>query len=222
MTTILLLVVAGVLAGWVLPRVSPYIGFDTSVAGTAKLIRSWGAWGMAASIALMVIHSFLPFPAEIVALANGLVYGPVWGAALTWSGAMLGACAAFGVGRLLGRPLLQRFLPSESRQRLAVWSRTRGSGALLVSRLIPIIAFNVINYAAALAEISWWTFLWTTALGILPLTILFAVLGDQMLHMPLWAWLGLSVIVAIAWIALHRGHHPQDDAERRDDGNPSA
>lgn len=200
---ILLLAIAGVLVGWALPRTSAAIGFDSTVAGTAALIRSWGAWGMAASIALMVIHSFLPFPAEIVALANGLVYGPVWGAVLTWLGAMLGASAAFGVGRMLGRPFVQRFLPSEYKQRLADWSHTRGSITLLISRLIPVIAFNMINYVAALTEISWWSYLWATALGILPLTILFAILGDRMLSMPLWTWLVLGVGVAASWIALH-------------------
>ncbi len=200
---ILLLAIAGVLVGWALTRTSTAIGFDSTVAGAAALIRSWGTWGMAASITLMVVHSFLPFPAEIVALANGLVYGAVWGAVLTWFGAMLGASAAFGLGRMLGRPVVERFLPSAYKQRLADWSHTRGSVTLLVSRMIPVIAFNMINYLAALTEISWWSYLWATALGILPLTILFAILGDRMLRMPLWAWLVLSVSIAASLIALH-------------------
>ena len=54
--------------------------FDASVEGTAHRIRDWGMWGVAGSIGLMVAHSFLPFPAEIIACANGMVYGPWWGA----------------------------------------------------------------------------------------------------------------------------------------------
>jgi uncharacterized membrane protein YdjX (TVP38/TMEM64 family) len=34
----------------------------------------------------------------------------------------------------------------------------QGSGAMLVARLLPIIAFNLINYAAALAGIGWQIF----------------------------------------------------------------
>ena len=68
--------------------------------------------------------------------------------------------------------------------------------SLLIGRLIPLIAFNLINYAAALTEISWWTFLWATGTGILPLTILLNVVGDQMLTVPA---LGL----AIAWCSWH-------------------
>ena len=50
----------------------------------------------------MVAHSFLPFPAEIVALANGMVFGPLWGAVVIWVGAMLGAATAFALVRALG------------------------------------------------------------------------------------------------------------------------
>jgi uncharacterized membrane protein YdjX (TVP38/TMEM64 family) len=64
----------------------------------------------------------------------------------------------------------------------------RGAAVLLISRLIPVIAFNLINYAAGLAGISWWTFLWTTGLGILPLTALFTIMGDRLLTLPPWMW----------------------------------
>ena len=39
---------------------------------------------------------------------------------------------------------------------------------MLIARLLPIIAFNLINYAPALAGIGWWPFLWTTGPGIRP------------------------------------------------------
>ena len=52
-----------------------------------QTIRSWGAWGVLASIGLMVFHSFVPFPAELLAIANGMVYGPLWGTVITWTGA---------------------------------------------------------------------------------------------------------------------------------------
>ena len=78
---------------------------------------------------------------------------------------------------------------------------------MLTARLIPVIAFNLINYAAALTEISWWTFLWATGIGILPLTALSAILGDQMLSMPLWGWLLLGAVVLVIWFWLERRWH---------------
>ena len=199
---LLLLLSSGVLAWWLLPP-SWLLDLDNTVHGTAALMRSWGAWGILGSIGLMVAHSFLPFPAEIIACANGMIYGPVWGTVITWIGAMLGAATAFGLVRLLGRPFVHRVLSSRHQQQLALWSQEHGASALLSARLIPVIAFNLINYAAALTEISWWTFLWATGIGILPLTVLLNVLGDQMLTMPLWTWLALGGIAALTWLVLH-------------------
>lgn len=198
-----LLLVLGVSAWWLL---MPPAGVwpDMTIEGAVQLIRSWGGWGVAVSIALMVLHSFVPFPAEILACANGMIYGPVWGTVVTWIGAMLGASVAFGLVRALGRPFVYRMLKEAQHERLALWSRDRGAVALLTARLIPVIAFNLINYAAALTEISWWTFLWATGIGILPLTVLSAILGDRMLSMPLWGWLLLSAVVLLTWFWLER------------------
>src|SRR5687767_5453134 len=61
----------------------------------AEAIRGWGAWGPVGSMLLMVAHSLLPFPAELIAIANGAVFGLGPGVAITWAGAMLGALLGF-------------------------------------------------------------------------------------------------------------------------------
>lgn len=197
------LLILGVSAWWVLASPSG-VRPDMTIEGTVQLIRSWGGWGVAVSIALMVMHSFVLFPAEILACANGMIYGPVWGTVVTWVGAMLGASVTFGLMRALGQPFVHRMLNEAQCERLSLWSRDRGGVALLTARLIPVIAFNLINYAAALTEISWWTFLWATGIGILPLTALFVILGDRMLTMPLWGWLLLGAMVLLTWFWLER------------------
>lgn len=169
-----------------------------------ELIRGWGAWGVAGSMGLMVLHSFVPFPAECLAIANGMVFGLLWGTVITWSGAMLGAWLAFGLARLLGRPFVSRMVPARHWQRIDDWSGDHGWSALLVARLIPVIAFNLINYAAGLVRVSWWTFTWTTAVGILPLTVLMVLLGERMATMPAWAWVGLVLFAFVLWRLLHR------------------
>ena len=63
----------------------------------ANLLRASGAWAPLAVIMLMVVHSFVPFPAEILALCAGAVFGTLLGSALVWIGAMLGALLAFGL-----------------------------------------------------------------------------------------------------------------------------
>lgn len=167
-------------------------------------LRALGPWAVAGSIALMVIHSFLPFPAELLTLANGMVFGPFWGTVITWTGAMLGATSTFALVRLVGRPFVERMLSERQLVRLSAWSSTQGGITLLVARFIPLIAFNLLNYAAAMTNISWWTFIWATGLGILPLTILLNVFGASVLSMSSWVWLPLGVVVLLGWLLIRR------------------
>ncbi|PIW09892.1 MAG: TVP38/TMEM64 family protein [Comamonadaceae bacterium CG17_big_fil_post_rev_8_21_14_2_50_60_13] len=187
------------------------LGGDNTMEDVVAHIRAWGPWAALGSIVLMVVHSFLPFPSELITLANGMVFGPWWGSVITWIGAMLGAIATFGLVRLLGRPFVYRMLSEQQVKRLSDWSSRQGGVALLTGRLIPVIAFNLLNYAAALTSISWWTFIWATGLGILPLTILLNVFGARILNLTgaTWLWLLVAAVVLIGWLCVKCRAKPQ-------------
>ncbi len=189
-------------------------GEGLTVQAVERTIRSWGLWGVLASIGLMVAHSFVPFPAELVTFANGLVYGVFWGTVITWTGAMLGAFAAFGVARGLGRPFVEGMVAGRDWHALDDWAAREGWQVLLISRFIPVIAFNLINYAAGLTRVSWWTFAWTTGLGILPLTVVFVVMGD---HIEDLGWRTWALVLAgglLFWLALRRRLRRRSTADR--------
>jgi uncharacterized membrane protein YdjX (TVP38/TMEM64 family) len=176
----------------------------SSVGPLKEIIASWGRWGPAASIALMIAHSFVPFPAELLAIANGMLFGIVIGTLLTWTGAMLGALSAFALARWFGQALVRPLLGERGWHRMQSWIAKGGAGGLVVARLIPVISFNLVNYAAGMAGVGWWTFTWTTALGILPITFASVLVGSHMIEAPAWAW-GLLAVAAIAvWLAHRR------------------
>jgi uncharacterized membrane protein YdjX (TVP38/TMEM64 family) len=175
---------------------------DLSEADVERFVRAWGAWSGIGAVALMVLHSFLPLPAEIVPIANGMMFGPWLGIALTWIGAMLGAVLSFALARAFGTPFVRLVLGADGAAQIDRVSP--GPGTLLLLRLIPVISFNLINYAAGLMRVPWWTFLWTTALGILPLTIAMVLAGDMLLALPLWSWLIFALILIALWLWLRR------------------
>ena len=179
-------------------------GREVSVQHIEDLIRSWGMWGVLGSICLMMVHSFVPFPAEFVAIANGMTYGPVWGTVITWSGAMLGALIAFGLARKFGRPFVERMVAKRDWQRLDDWAAKDGWQVVLVARFIPVIAFNLINYTAGLTRLTWWQFTWTTGVGILPLTVLMVVMGDNIESFGWESWLLLLVGGLVLWLVVRR------------------
>ena len=187
--------------------------FGLTVQAMEEAIRSWGTWGVFASIGLMIIHSFVPFPAEFLAIANGMVYGLVWGTVITWIGAMLGAFLAFGLARKFGRPFVEMAV---RRKDWHIWDdrmAAQGGHVVLISRFIPIIAFNLINYAAGLMRVSWWTFGWATGIGILPMIILMVVVGDNIESLTWRTWGLLLAGGLMLWLVFRWKFRPLLEGE---------
>ena len=199
-----ILALLGLVTVGALAALSLGLDLGLTVEDIEDTILSWGMWGVAASIGLMILHSFVPFPAEFLAIANGMLYGPVWGTVITWTGAMLGAFLAFGLARRLGRPFVEALVARRDWHVLDEWTANQGAYVVLVSRFIPVIAFNLINYAAGLTKISWWTFAWTTGVGILPLTTLMVVMGDNVHSLAWESWVALLAGALVLWLILRR------------------
>ncbi len=99
------------------------------------------------------------------------------------------------------------------------WLNYNGPGALLVARLIPAISFNLINYASGLARVPLWTFLWTTGMGMLPVTIIVVTMGANIDKLSWWHWALLLSAGLVAWALLRalrqRGRPEQGLREAR-------
>jgi len=205
---VLLLIVTAV-GGWLWLRARGIDLGSMSTADVETLVKSWAPWSWLGSIVLMVLHSFVPLPAEIIALANGMLFGPWWGVAVTWIGAMLGAVLAYGLARALGRPAVRGLIPARH------WATLEAipvrAGPLLVIRLMPVISFNLVNYAAGLLGVPWWRFLWTTALGILPIVVTMVMLGRELMAAPWWVWgaFALACLALLAAMRLYSRQQPE-------------
>ena len=136
-----------------------------------------GVAAVLAGIGAMMVVAILPIPAEIPAAMNGMYFGPAVGILVTWLGAMLGPLISFELARRFGRPLLELASP-RVRRGVDRAADALGARGLFVVRLIPIIAFTAINYAAGMAPVTRRTFLWTTGLGILPGTVAMTASGS--------------------------------------------
>ena len=165
----------------------------------AQRLRDFGMWGPLIIIVLMILHSFVPIPAEVLALAAGAVFGTLAGAFIIWVGAMLGAVLSYWLAYRFGEIGLRKVLSEKRLKTLDHWSSTPKPIAMLVARFIPMIAFNLINYAAGLARIPFVMFAWTTALGIIPIVFLSTYLGSQMRSMN---WTMLLIVSAICIFAV--------------------
>jgi uncharacterized membrane protein YdjX (TVP38/TMEM64 family) len=171
-----------------------------------QYVMGLGMAGPLAIVALMILAILVsPIPSAPIALAAGALYGHTWGTAYIALGAELGALAAFGLARLVGRDSLQRWLGSRLPK-----SRLGSQNALMtivfVSRLLPFISFDVVSYAAGLTSLTLWRFALATLAGILPASFLLAHFGGEMatgeLDRILYAVLALGLLTAVP-LAVH-------------------
>ncbi|HYT05017.1 MAG TPA: TVP38/TMEM64 family protein [Gemmatimonadales bacterium] len=151
-------------------------------AGAARLVAALRApwWAPPAFVVAYTVAAALDFSGLVFTLVGGAVFGFWWGSLLNLIGANLGASAAFWVARLLGREGLQAVLGGRLSgiDRLA---QHAGFAWLLRLRLIPVIPFNLINFASGLTAIPWRTYAAATALGIVPGTLVYTFFADALL-----------------------------------------
>lgn len=183
-----------------------------------RRIVALGAAGPLVIVALMVLAILVsPIPSAPIAVAAGAVYGHSWGTLYVLLGAELGALAAFGLSRALGREVLQRWLGNHLP---VAWLGTQNVLMTLVftSRLVPFISFDVVSYAAGLTAISYWRFALATLAGIVPASFLLAHFGSEMAAGELATTmytllaLGLVMLAPVVVQALRRRRRQRRDS----------
>ena len=167
---------------------------NPSAEGVQRLLASTPVWLPLVIIGLMILHTLVPVPAEFLALAAGMTLGPLWGFVTIWIGAMLGAYLGFLLARAFGQPVLRLLVKPARLERSQRWLQQIDIPILLAVRLLPVLSFNLINFALGLTTISWWRFSWTTAVGIVPATVLMVTFGA---HLSDWRMLVLMSLAAL-------------------------
>jgi uncharacterized membrane protein YdjX (TVP38/TMEM64 family) len=143
-------------------------------------LKGLGVAGPLLIVALALIHAVVIYPAEIVDAAAGFVYGFFPALALVTVGWMLSGFLCYAVGRSVARPLLDRWFGAARFERIEAMVE-RGGPILLISvRLIPIVPFSLVCYAAGAARVPPWRFAWTTVVGYLPITALSVYFGTRL------------------------------------------
>jgi uncharacterized membrane protein YdjX (TVP38/TMEM64 family) len=119
-----------------------------------------------------------PLPAFVVTFANAALFGWVFGAVLSWTGAMLGAMLCYWLAWWYGRDLVERVAPQGTLRQFDALTESWGMWAVFVARLLPFVPFDPVSYAAGLARLGFVRFLIATGIGQLPATIVYSLAGD--------------------------------------------
>jgi uncharacterized membrane protein YdjX (TVP38/TMEM64 family) len=167
--------------------------------GLRDYIQSLGVGGFALLLSLMLAHAIVFYPSEIVTATAGYVYGFGPGLAFVVAGWLLGALLSYALGRSVGRPLLRKILGRRF-ARLERGMERGGISLLLSARLIPVVPFALVGYAAGATRVNLWRFAWTTVVGYLPLTTAVTYLGSTAQTLstgnPL-LWVAVATVIGV-------------------------
>jgi len=121
----------------------------------------------------------LAVPGTILTLAAGFVFGVTFGAALVSGGSVLGAIAAFLLGRFLTRSWVAARVERSARLRaLVAVTRDDGFAIVLLARLSPLLPYNLLNYLFGLTAVRFRDYVLASWLGMLPATVLYVYIGS--------------------------------------------
>ena len=169
-----------------------------NVSGLRTYIRGLGAGGVVLIVSLMVMHAIIYYPTELVTATAGFAFGWEWGIVISLSGWLLSACLSYALGRWVVGPLLHSLLGRRYRDFERAIERG-GVRLMLVYRLLPVVPFSLMGYAAGAVDASLWTFSWTSVVGFIPETAAVVYLGSQARSLSFTdpiVWIAVVVLVA--------------------------
>lgn len=139
-------------------------------------VRGAGAWGPLLFIGSYAVATVVWFPGSLLTLAGGALFGPLWGTLYSLSGATLGASAAFAIARYLASDWVAQRAGGRTRQ-LAEGVEKEGWRFVAFVRLVPLLPFNLLNYALGLTRIRFADYAIASFVCMLPGALAYSYLG---------------------------------------------
>jgi uncharacterized membrane protein YdjX (TVP38/TMEM64 family) len=164
------LLVAFIIVAIYVVRFTPVKGFLTREA-LGHFLESAGFWAPMIFMLVYAAGICLFVPGTLLTALGAAIFGPYWGFLYVWIGAMIGASAAFWIGRTLGR----EFAASMIGDRLKKYDEAierNGFATVLYLRLV-YFPFTALNFGMGLTRVRFWDYFFGTGLGIIVGTFIF-------------------------------------------------
>lgn len=188
-------------------------------------LKQGGIWTPVIYIALYTLATILVLPSTVLNLTGGAIFGPWLGTLWASIAAVIAAVVAFTFTRTVGRDLVAEKLATRW-QSMDAEVRQGGLFYMFAIRLLPIIPYGLVNFAAGLTSIRFQDYLLGTILGTVPGILPFVLIGSSGLRamktgdvLPLLGALGLTgiLVAGATWYRRRRTFpHKKIEQERRE------
>lgn len=141
-------------------------------------IREHRAYAMFIFIGLQVVQVVAaPVPGEVTGFAGGVLFGTFWGIVFSTIGLTLGSWLAFGLARLIGRPIVELVTSPETIKRYDYVMKHKGLFLAFLMFLIPGFPKDILCYILGLGHMGQRDFLIVSTTGRLLGTTLLTIGG---------------------------------------------
>lgn len=164
---VLVFFIAGALAVMRFTPVREYLTADA----LGRFLDAVGFWAPLVFVVFYAVGVCLFVPGTLLTGIGGAVFGAYWGFVYVWFGAMIGASAAFWIGRTLGRDFAARLI-GDRLKKYDDGIERNGFAAVLYMRLV-YFPFTPMNFGMGLTKVRFWDYFAGTGLGIVVGTFIF-------------------------------------------------
>jgi len=151
---------------------------------------------LGAVAALLAADLVLPVPSTVVLTAGGASAGWLGTAIAGAIGMLAGNLTGYWLCRLFGQKAFARLVKPAEAERFGRWLDRWGPAALLISRLVPMMA-ETLSCLAGAGRMAFGRFLAALVAGTIPVAVFFAAWGERG---PYALWVSLAVPAA-GWLA---------------------
>ena len=141
-------------------------------------VAAMGAAGRVLFVILYAAACVFFLPVSPLTLGAGALFGILPGFLLVWTGAALGSCASFLIGRHWLRSWVEKRL-ARYPMFIAIDAAVSRQGwrVVFLTRLTPLFPFNTLNYGYGLTRVRFKEYMGASILGMAPPTLMFVYLG---------------------------------------------
>ncbi|MBK6264268.1 TVP38/TMEM64 family protein [Marivirga sp. S37H4] len=147
---------------------------------TKEWVSQFSFWGPLVIVFAMVAQMFLIIvPTPFLMVATILAYGPYWGSLIILVAIFCASTVGYAIGAYLGTGVVKKILGGKSERKIENFINEYGFWAVVVTRLSPFLSNDAISFVGGILRMGYWRFIGATLIGIAPLTILIAYLGEN-------------------------------------------
>ena len=183
--------------------------FEILTSNDEERIRKWISQfelaGSVVLILLMIAQMFLFIvPNIFVMMVAIIVYGPFWGAVISFLGVFASSSTGYMIGKYLGPITVHKLMSDKALVKTSEFIKRYGMPAIAITR-ISSLSNDSLSIVAGLLKMNYQKYILATLGGTTPLIVLLAIYGKngKILNSLIWIT-AVSLIILIVYIVIDK------------------